>query len=235
MSDDAQPLPHDPSRAPPADLKAVATRWFEEVWNQRRAATIHELTSEDCVAQLEGRDELLTPDGFEAYWRAWINAVPDVRMDIEFVVVDGSTAVVHWRARGTHLGPGLGIPPSGHAVNLTGLTVFEFENGLIVRGFDRWNRGELIASLMQVRMDELRAHAGLTPREAQVALLMAERCTHTEIATELRITQNTSRRHCERVMMKLGVSRRHDVAAAVGKIPGSVLERHGADLAAERR
>lgn len=36
-------------------------------------------------------------------------------------------------------------------------------------------------------------------------------------------------------MMKLGVSRRHDVAAAVGKIPGSVLERHGADLAGEGR
>ncbi|HEX6307513.1 MAG TPA: ester cyclase [Longimicrobiales bacterium] len=212
------------------DLKALATRWFEEVWNQRRAATIHELTAEGCLAQLEGTDELLTPKEFEAYWRLWCDAVPDIRMDVEFVVVDGQTAVVHWRARGTHLGAGLGIPPSGGVVNLTGLTVFEFENGLIVRGFDRWNRGELIASLMQVRMDELCEHARLTPREAQVSLLMADRFTHVEIAGQLRITPNTARRHCERVLNKLGVPRRQDVAAAIGKIPGSVLERHGADV-----
>jgi steroid delta-isomerase-like uncharacterized protein len=216
------------------DLKALATRWFEEVWNQRRAATIHELTAESCVAQLEGSDEFLTPSGFEAYWKAWLNAVPDVRMEIDFIAVDGATAVVHWRARGTHLGPGLGIPPSGRAVDFTGLTVFEFEGGLIVRGFDRWNRGEIIASLMQVRMGELRQHAGLTPREAQVALLMAERLTHSEIATQLRIKPNTARRHCEHVLNKLGVRRRQDVAAALGRIPGSVLERHGADLAADR-
>lgn len=153
-------------------------------------------------------------------------------MEINFVAVDGATAVVKWRARGTHLGLGLGIPPSGRAVDVSGLTVFEFEGGLIVRGFDRWNRGEMIASLMQVRMDELRQHAKLTSREAQVSLLMAERLTHSEIATQLNITPNTARRHCERVLTKLGVRRRQDVAAALGKIPGSVLVRHGADLSA---
>lgn len=46
-------------------------------------------------------------------------------------------------------------------MDVSGLTVFEFEGGSIVRGFDRWNRGEMIASLMQVRMDELRQRAKL--------------------------------------------------------------------------
>jgi DNA-binding CsgD family transcriptional regulator len=59
---------------------------------------------------------------------------------------------------------------------------------------------------------------------------MAERLTHTEIAAELRIKPNTARRHCEKVLMKLGVSRRQDVSRALGGIPGSVLIRHGSDL-----
>jgi DNA-binding CsgD family transcriptional regulator len=88
----------------------------------------------------------------------------------------------------------------------------------------------MIGSLMQVRMDEIRGHAGLTEREAQVALLMAERFTHTDIATQLRIKPNTARRHCEKSMAKLGVHRRQDVAQALGKIPGSVLNRHGDDM-----
>ena len=147
-----------------------------------------------------------------------------------YTITEGDTVIVHWRAIGTHLGPGLGIPPSGKPVDFSGLTVLEFQNGLIARGLDRWNRGEMIASLMQIRMSELRKHAGLTPREAQVALLMAERYTHMEIATQLKVRPNTARRHCEKVLLKLGVSRRQDVARALGKIPGSVLDRHGSDL-----
>ena len=68
--------------------------------------------------------------------------------------------IANWRAKGTHLGPELGIPASGRRVDFTGLSVFEFTDGKITAGFDRWNRGEMIASLMQVRMDELRTHVG---------------------------------------------------------------------------
>ena len=89
----------------------------------------------------------------------------------------------------------------------------------------------MIASLMQVRIDELGLHRGLTRREAQLALLMAERYSHTEIAEQLMIRPNTARRHSERVLNKLGIHRRQDVAEALGKVPGSVLARHGADIA----
>lgn len=70
----------------------------------------------------------------------------------------------------------------------------------------------------------------VTSREAQVALLMAERLTHTEIASNLRIKPNTARRYCERVLARLGVHHRQEVASALGKIPGSVLNRHGDDI-----
>lgn len=214
-----------------ADLKAVALRWFDEWWNRRRDDVIEEVTTRDCLAIVEGLDGGLTRDGLRQHRQAWLSAVPDVRVEVLRTVADGTTVVVHWRVRGTHLGPGLGIPPSGKPVDFSGFTEFTFENGLIARGVDRWNRGEFIASLMQVRMEELRQQARLTAREAQVALLMAERLTHVEIAAELTIQPNTARRHCEKVLLKLGVSKRQDVASALGKIPGSVLSRHGSDLA----
>jgi DNA-binding CsgD family transcriptional regulator len=153
-------------------------------------------------------------------------------VEILSITSDGNVYMWTWRVTGTHLGPGLGIPPSGKRVEFTGATYCEFSgDGLIVHGFDRWNRGEFIASLMQVRITELQKHAALTAREAQVALLMAERLTHNEIATELKIKPNTARRHCEKVLLKLGVSRRQDVARAIGKIPAATaLVRHGSDL-----
>lgn len=209
---------------------AIVTRWFEEVWNEQRTETVDELMAAECLTEVEGIDAPLTREDFKAYQRAFLSAVPNIRAEVVLIISETGKTAVNWRARGTHLGPGLGIPPSGRPVNFTGLSVFELEGGRIVRGFDRWNRGEMIASLMQVRMDELRQHRRLTRREAQVALLMAERFSHREIAAQLGISHNTARRHCENVLSKLGVHSRQDVAAALGTIPGSVLERHGSDL-----
>ncbi len=212
-----------------SDPKALLTRWFEEVWNQQRSDTVDELMAPTCLTKVEGIDEPLTRDAFKEYQRAFLSAVPDIRSEVLFITTEGSRSIVSWRGRGTHLGPGLGIPPSRRPVDFTGLSMFELDCGQIVQGCDRWNRGEMIASLMQVRMDEIQAH-GFTKREAQVALLMADRLTYAEIASDLRIKPNTARRYCERILRKLGVHRRQEVAQALGKIPGSVLNRHGEDV-----
>lgn len=209
---------------------ALVYRWTTQVWNRRREDVIDEIMSPDCRVQVEGMDGELTPAEFKTYWRTFLQAVPDLWVDILSITTEGDTSMQCWRARGTHLGNGLGIPPSGRPVDFSGASFYQFRDGLIVRGFDRWNRGEMIASLMQVRIDELRERARLTRREAQVALMMAERLGHKEIADQLRIKPNTARRHCERVLEKLGVHKRQDVGNALGKIPGSVLDRHGADL-----
>lgn len=61
--------------------------------------------------------------------------------------------------------------------------------------------------------DELAAAYGLTPREAEVALLLARGRSATGIAADLGIAWNTARRHSERVLGKLGVRSRAEVGA----------------------
>lgn len=214
------------------DRQAITLHWFDEWWNQRRDDTLERLTTPNCTAEVEGVDGALDRAGLREHRRAWFNAVPDMRLDTLWVAAAGDMVLVQWRLHGTHLGLGLGIPPSAKPVDINGFTSVWFEGDRIARCVDRWNRGEFIANLMQVQKSGLRARSGLTGREAQVALLMADRLTHVEIATELAITPNTARRHCEKVLLKLGVSRRRDVARSLGKIPGSVLSRHGSDLQA---
>ncbi len=62
---------------------------------------------------------------------------------------------------------------------------------------------------------ELRAAFGLTRAEARVATMLAERKTNNEIARELGVTGGTARRHTERLLLKLGVSRRAAVRGAL--------------------
>ena len=213
------------------DLKQIVTTWFAEIWTGRRVAAIDELMAPDCTVQLEGVDGPVTRSALKAYCSAFFYAVPDLRVELMLIIGDGDTCIAHWHLTGTHLGPGMGIPATGRPVNVKGVSTFQFRHGMIVGGFDRWNRGEFLAGLMEVRPLDATTIVALTKRELQVALLMTERLTHAEIAASLGISANTARRHCERVLTKLGVSRRQDVAAALGKTRGSVLNRHGSDIA----
>ena len=43
--------------------KALAKRWFEEVWNEGRRETIRELLAPEAVIQ-EGNDASVGPEGF---------------------------------------------------------------------------------------------------------------------------------------------------------------------------
>ena len=62
-----------------------------------------------------------------------------------------------------------------------------------------------------VSLTELRLRFGLTQREAEVALLLAERRTNKEIARRLGFTTFTAQRHTERILAKLRVDSRRDV------------------------
>lgn len=57
---------------------------------------------------------------------------------------------------------------------------------------------------------------GLTPRETDVALLLAERQSCREIAVRLSMSFHTARCHTERILVKLGVRSKHDVRARLG-------------------
>ncbi|MEZ4588271.1 MAG: ester cyclase [Gemmatimonadales bacterium] len=150
----------------PIDYKALITRWITDVWNVRREETIDEMLAPDCVIEVEGSDTSLTVESFKQYRRAFLNAVPDLWVEILALTTEGASSVLEWRVRGTHLGPGLGIPPSGRRVDFTGFSSYHFSGTTIVHGADRWNRGEMIASLLQVRMDELKRRSFDQPRSA---------------------------------------------------------------------
>lgn len=66
-------------------------------------------------------------------------------------------------------------------------------------------------------VQEIRARHRLTRRQAEVATLLAERATNTEIAERLNISPATARHHTEAVMGALGVRSRREVA---GKLSG---------------
>lgn len=70
-------------------------------------------------------------------------------------------------------------------------------------------------------VEEIRARMGLTPRQAEVARLIARDLTSAEIAGRLGISVHTVRRHAERILPRLGVRSRKGIAARLLAIRGA--------------
>jgi steroid delta-isomerase-like uncharacterized protein len=124
----------------------LARRWFEEVWNQRRDATVPELLAPRASCHKEGA-ELIGPQQYLDARVALLGAFPDMKVTVEATLTEGDDVVVRWAARGTHRGDGLGVPPSRRDVSFRGITWLRFANGQIVEGWDSWNLGKLLQEL----------------------------------------------------------------------------------------
>ena len=65
---------------------------------------------------------------------------------------------------------------------------------------------------------DLRLKYRLTPTQARVATLLANRLTNAEIASELCVKPATARRHTEAVLFRLGVNSRFKVLPRIREI-----------------
>jgi DNA-binding CsgD family transcriptional regulator len=82
-------------------------------------------------------------------------------------------------------------------------------------GFAERARRELLATGETARKRTVDTRDDLTPQEAQIAQLAAERLTNPEIAAQLYLSHRTIEYHLRKVYSKLGVSSRRELAAAL--------------------
>ena len=129
------------------DNVALLRRWFQEVWNERRAATIDELLHPQSVCRAD--DEVLRGVAeFKArMYEPFVSALPDLRVEIDGIMSDGDQAAVRWRATGTHTGEGLGFPATGRIGSFRGMTWVRFREGRLVEGWQCSNISEVVRAL----------------------------------------------------------------------------------------
>ncbi|MEO5916346.1 MAG: ester cyclase [Luteolibacter sp.] len=127
--------------------KEIGHLWFEHVWNLRDRAKLHELMAPDAVGYLEGGQEIVGPDAFAAFQSAFLEAIPDIHIEVVDSLADEDDVCVHWTAKGTHTGPGLGMAATGQEVSFRGVTWLHTKNGQVVGGRDFWNQDGLMRTL----------------------------------------------------------------------------------------
>jgi steroid delta-isomerase-like uncharacterized protein len=125
-----------------ADNISLMKRWYREVWREGKNDTVRELLAPDASlhGQIGPDVEIRGPEGFIGFAERIRNTFPDAEVAVEDVFAVDDKVATRWVATGIHTGDGLGIPPSGKRVRITGITIARFVNGKIVEGWDNWDR-----------------------------------------------------------------------------------------------
>ncbi|NNJ25939.1 ester cyclase [Alienimonas chondri] len=129
------------------DTTALATRWFEEVWNHRRAETIDELLTAESVCHTDD-GPVCGPDGFkQRLYHPLLAAFPDLRIQVEGVLAQDDQVVVRWSAVGVHSGEGLGFPPTQDSASFRGITWVRICDGKFQEAWQTSNIPEVLRTL----------------------------------------------------------------------------------------
>lgn len=129
-----------------AENKAVLRRWFEDVWNKKKSETIDQLLAPGAVVSGVGRD-MHGPEDFKAFHRAYCDAFPDVRLQIDGLVAEGDMVVARFSGTATHSGGGLGFAATQRPVKIFGITMCRVEKGRIVEGWNSFNQLEMFQQM----------------------------------------------------------------------------------------
>jgi steroid delta-isomerase-like uncharacterized protein len=77
----------------------------------------------------------------------FVAGFPDLNVAIEDEVAEADRVVVRWMARGTHRGDFMGMPPSGDAFTIGGLTLLRISEGKIA---EHWVGGDFLGLMQQI-------------------------------------------------------------------------------------
>lgn len=129
---------------------AFIHRWFEEVWNKKREGAVDEMMARDGVAHgLTDPDgnEIVGPESFKKLQRAFLSAYPDLKIVVEDTVAEGDKIAARCRVTGSHAGHGIGVAPTNHPVEFTGMLMVRVKDGKIAEAWNEFNFMEMYSQV----------------------------------------------------------------------------------------
>ena len=107
-----------------------------------------DLLSDDFVEHEETPGLAPTKDGVKAFFRMYLAAFPDLRMDPVDVLPSGDKVVARVKATGTNTGEFMGMPATGKNVDVQLIDIMRFgDDGLV---HEHWGVFDAMAMMQQL-------------------------------------------------------------------------------------
>jgi steroid delta-isomerase-like uncharacterized protein len=127
---------------------AATMRKTYELISAGDIAGFGDLVADDFVEHQGGPGFPATKEGTLDFFRALLEAFPDLRMDVEDLVADGDKTVARVVTTGTHQGDFMGIPPTGSSVEMQLIDIMRFDAA--GRVCEHWGVADMLSLMQQL-------------------------------------------------------------------------------------
>ncbi|MFN8499041.1 MAG: ester cyclase [Anaerolineae bacterium] len=134
--------------------RTLVRRAVDEFYNPGNLAAADNLFAPNYVNHDPNAPEARTLEGLKALHAARIAAFPDQKVTIEAMFAEGDMVAKRWSWHGTHLGEFFGVPPSGKAVSLEGVTLYRIAGGKIAECWWGYNTLGLLQQIGAIPMPQ---------------------------------------------------------------------------------
>jgi steroid delta-isomerase-like uncharacterized protein len=130
----------------PVDVKQLTQSFYDAV-NAGDMDAAMALVAEDFVDHEEFPGIPPTRDGVRQFFEMSREAFPDLRMDVDDILVDGDKVAVRMHMSGTHKGDFMGMPASGRRFSIAGIDVLRVVDDKAV---EHWGVMDTMAMAQQL-------------------------------------------------------------------------------------
>ena len=134
---------------PQEQNKAVIRRFDHEVWNEGNTAVLDQVFAADFVDRTAPPGSPPGREGVKQLVAMFGSAFSDASSTIDDLIAEGDKVVWRWTFRGTHTGPFMGVPATGKAITLSGITIDRVVGNQIV---ERWNQADFAGMMQQLNV-----------------------------------------------------------------------------------
>lgn len=126
--------------------KSILSTFIHEAFNLGHTSVISELIHSD-YHYTSPSEELNGPSELAAFVSALRVAFPDLHVGVLDQIEDGEKVCTRITIKGTHYGPFLDIPPTGNLIDIEGVVISRFKDGMI---HEEWELLDQYAFLSQL-------------------------------------------------------------------------------------
>ena len=127
--------------------KAVAKRFYEDVFNRQNLNGIDEACAPDFVDRSAMPGQAPGTQGLKDMMGIYVKAFPDMRVTVEEIIAEGDTVAARFSGTATHKGELFGTPATGKTITFHGMDFLHFKNGKVT---EAWHQGDDVIALMQI-------------------------------------------------------------------------------------
>lgn len=127
--------------------KAVARRFYEEVFNQQNVNAIDDICAHDFVDHSAMPGQAPGAQGLKQIFGMYLKGFPDIRVKIEEMIAERDLVATRISGEATHKGELFGTAATGKRIQFNGIDIVRVANGKVA---EAWHQGDDMIALMQL-------------------------------------------------------------------------------------